>query len=74
MRRSDAQTGDNANHGTRSRPDYFNHYFFLFLWASPAEWQGGSCPPVPYAPRLPPSRREKKLYVPSRPFPSIVAA
>jgi len=36
---------------------------------------GGSCPlcPMP-CPRLPPSSREKKLYVPSRSFPSIVAA
>ena len=35
----------------------------------------GQLPPVPYALplRLPPSRREKN-YVPSRPFPFIVAA
>ena len=30
--------------------------------------------PYTLPPALPPSRREKKLYVPSRPFPSIVTA
>jgi len=35
----------------------------------------GKLPPVPMpCPLAAPSRREKKLYVPSRPFPSIVAA
>ena len=48
----------------------------LLIMAAPAGWQGGSCPPVPYAlPRLPPpSYRDKKLYVLCPPFPSIVAA
>ena len=42
-----------------------------------ASWVAGGndapCTLCP-APRLPPSRREKKNYVPSRPFPSVVAA
>ena len=47
----------------------------LLIMAAPAGWQGGSCPPVPYAlPPAAPSYRDKKLYVLSSPFPFIVAA
>jgi len=42
-------------------------------WAAPAGWQGATAPlcPMPCPPAA--SRRDKKLYVPSSPFPSIVA-
>jgi len=37
--------------------------------------EGAAASPMPYAlPPAVPSRREKKLYVPTRPFPSIVVA
>jgi len=41
-----------------------------------ASWMArGSCPPVPYAlTPTAPNRSEKKLYVPYRPFPSIIAS
>jgi len=38
-------------------------------WAAPAGWQGGSCPPVPYAlaPRLPPVVVRKNYMCPLHP-------